>query len=474
MAYALPRSSISPTIENIIRERLCLQPDIPNSKYNRGPPPSPINFYQIDNDVVHLPYLFAASLLQITPNTNIPYPLVNLQFTGKLREKQVSVAEESWEQLQKWGTSTLGLEPGFGKTILGAELLSRTKLLGAIMVPREILTVQWKKTFEDFTNARVWIVGEKDPPPVCDVIICMDTRWELIPKAVRDSIGFLVLDEAHMLCTRGHVGGLLAFHPKYILIETASLERDDGMHAMAYAMVGDHGVYRDTKRPFLVMKINTNTKPIRKKNYQGGVDWAALVHNTLMDPRRNQIILNLVAANLDRKIIILTALQDHATMLYDALQRMGIASDYLCGTKKGYQDAPVLVGTRHKIGTGFDPSTSCPTYNGHPFDLLILVCSLKKYSMLIQNIGRVFRAESPVVFHLVDDDDIYKSHWQKARKFYQVRGGTITEHNIPNTEAPTITQGNITNQQQTWAQELAQKRQAPQQPPKQLTLSIQR
>jgi hypothetical protein len=186
----------------------------------------------------------------------------------------------------------------------------------------------------------------------------------------------------------------------------------------------------------------------------GNVDWCTLVNNTLMDERRNNIIFNIISKNLDRKILILTALKDHATLLYDGLISRKITCDFLCGTKKGYIDSNVLVGTTSKIGTGFDPATSCPTYEGRPFDLLLLVCSIKKYSMLVQNIGRVFRSEFPTVMHFVDNDDIYKGHWYKARKWYLARGGVITEHNIINDDVPS-TQQNITQQQHNWLQSKA-------------------
>ena len=164
MAFAIKRSTISQSAVNSIRNMLHFQPDVPNTKYNRGNTLEPILFYNIDGDTVHLPFLFAASLFQITPNVDLPYPITELQFTGTLRENQIKVEKESWEQLEKYGTSTLGLYPGFGKTILGAKLASRAKLMTVVLVHREILTIQWKKTFEDFTTAKVWIVGEKNPP----------------------------------------------------------------------------------------------------------------------------------------------------------------------------------------------------------------------------------------------------------------------------------------------------------------------
>lgn len=431
MAYAIPRSKIAPTQLDVINRMLCLKPEGINTKYTKGKQPAPIHFHLTENGVVHLPYLFASSLFQVIPNIDIPYPHVPLAFTGALRPQQVTVEEEAWKQLEQRGTTTLGLYPGFGKTILGMKLASRAKLLTVILVHRELLTTQWKKTCQEFTNGVVWIVGEKNPPSSCDIIICMDTRWHHIPSAIRDAVGFMIIDEAHAFCTPTHVSCLLAFHPKYIVAESASLLRDDGLHSMIYAICGNHGVFREVGKPFNVMKITTNVKPVRKMNRFGGVDWSSLVSATLNDERRNKIIVDLVIANRDRKILILTSQVNHALQLNQNLITAGIGSDCLCSTKKNYVDAAVLVGTVSKIGTGFDQASFCATYNGVPFDLLILVCSLKKYAMLTQNVGRCFRSDNPVVMHLVDDDDIYRSHWSKAQRWYRMHEGTITHHDIP-------------------------------------------
>ena len=50
--------------------------------------------------------------------------------------------------------------------------------------------------------------------------------------------------------------------------------------------------------------------------------------------------------------------------------------------------------------------------------------------MLVQNIGRIFRADFPTVMHFVDNDSIFKDHWYRSRKWYIKRNGSITEHNI--------------------------------------------
>lgn len=450
MSLAVRICDLHPTTLDIIYSRLSMKPYVAFSKYNKYATVETIEFYVENNGVIHIPYLFSASLFQIIPNINIPYVPINIIFTGTLKENQVPVEQECWTFLQKYGTVILGLYPGFGKTILGAKLCCRIGLITAILVHREILTIQWKKTFEDFTSAKVWIVGEPNPPSIFNVIICMNTRWDKIEESIRNAVGLVIIDEAHAFCTPSNIRCLLeAWHPKYIIVETAYLMRDDHMESMIHAIVGNHGVYRESNKPFNVIKVCTGTKPERKQN-RFGTDWSSLVRDTLMNVRRNEIILGLALSNLKYKILILTALRDHAELLHQYLQHNNISCDFLCGNKKGYIDSNVLIGTTSKIGTGFDPATSCPTYSGAPFDLLILVCSIKKYSAYVQNIGRVFRADFPIVMHLVDSDDIFVNHWNKGKRWYEARGGIINEYHIPGGEVNTQPT-KVNDRQLTWA-----------------------
>lgn len=427
MAFAIARDKVDSKATALVKQMLTLTPKVANTKYTRGATVEPITFYRLKDGVLHLPFLFSASLFQTVPNKDVPFPQLEWQFLGDMLPRQVEVEALAWKQLTAHRTSTLGLYPGFGKTVLGAKLASRASLLTVVLIHRDILVGQWKKTFERFTNASVWCVGEKNPPPKPDVIICMDTRWSALPKGLRDSVGFLVIDEAHAFCTPGHVDCLLSFHPKYVLAESATLERDDGLESMMYAICGTHGVFREFDGSFSAIKVNTGFKPERKQNASQGTDWHALVNESMFCENRNRLIVELVKANLSRTILVLTSLVKHAELLNEMLVAEGISSDSLCGSKKGYNDGKVLVGTISKIGTGFDQETFCENYSGQRFDLLILASSIKKYSVLVQNVGRVFRSQSPVIFYLVDDDSIFESHWKICKKWFMSRGGEVSE-----------------------------------------------
>lgn len=427
MAYCVSKSILSYESMKTIERMLEFTP-VGNKYQKMLKQPKPIKFFLTQEDKVYLPYMFASSLLQIIPNMDISHTKCTFNFNGKLREDQVIVEQEAWEQLQKYGTCTLALYPGFGKTILGVKLASRLNLLTAVLVHREILTVQWKRSLEEFSNAKVWVVKDtivKD----YNVIICMDTRWHLIPKEIRESVGFLIIDEAHAFCTSSHVACLLSFQPKFILVESATLERDDNMHQMIYSIVGYHGVYRNNNKPFSVTRLDTNIKPIRKENYMGIIDWSKLLHSVLFNNVRNKIILDLITSNIEEhNILILTSLVEHAKILYESIKNIGISCDYMYRNKKTYEPCKVLIGTISKIGTGFDQETFCNSKESKKFSLLILASSIKKYSTLVQSVGRVFRVEYPKIIFLVDDDWIFRNHWEKAKKWFLLRGGKIIEN----------------------------------------------
>lgn len=461
MSVVISRADILGEFASNSLKHLTLIPNVPTTKYNRDTTkPEPIVMYQEVGEKVVVPYLFAWHAFKKS-NLRKDYFTAPLKFTGELRENQTEVELEAWKELQTYGTSTLGLYPGYGKTILGAKLASRIGLITLVLVHREILTTQWKKTFLDFTDGSVWVVTNKErliveerwqegllPTGLHNVIICMDTRWHLIPEGIRDSVGFLIVDEAHAFCTPTHVGCLLAFHPKYVLAESATLLRDDGLHSMIQSICGTHGVFRETSKPFSVMKITTNFTPERKQNRFGGVDYGKLVTATLFDARRNKIIVDLVVKNQNFTVLILTSLVDHAMLLHEELVKSRESCDYMCGSKKSYNDCRVLIGTTSKIGTGFDQATACPDYSGKRFDLLLLCCSIKKYAMLVQNVGRVFRAEYPTIMYLVDNDSIFTSHWQKAQRWFKLHGGKVSEYDIPNLDA--VVKANATEVNESW------------------------
>lgn len=311
-------------------------------------------------------------------------------------------------------------------TAVSSYLAAQYKLLTVILMHRTTLIKQWRETFKKFTNARLWIVGEEKKPAIFNVIVCLDERVGKIPLEIRNRVGFMVIDEAHAFCTKKQAPRLLSFHPKYIVALSATLQRDDSMHEMIYAMCGDHNITREMKKEFHVYKVNTGIKGVRKERAGGkGVEWHALAKSLAKNEDRNNMIMAMAMKNPTHKIVILTGYVEHTKFLHKSFEALGESVDYLCGNKKNYKNSRILIGTINKIGTGFDEESFCDDYNGVKINLGILVHSIASKNILEQSVGRVFRSNFPNIFHLVDDDKTIKRHWTNAKRWYKSKGGIL-------------------------------------------------
>lgn len=428
MSISVPLETLDNKIKLQIRDNLTLTyPEVkrhPGMKGGFGNTKEPLVFYHIDDGKLKLPMTYGSKLLDIFPAELQKYQIIDIKFTATLRDYQVEVFNQAWEHLQEHGSTTLELHPGWGKTIVGANLHCKTNLLGCVIITQDCLIPQWKKTYQDTTNAKIWVVGEKMPAQF-DIIICMAGRTSKVPDEIRAKVGYLLIDEAHTFCTPERIKALLYFSPNYIVAETATLTRQDEMHKMIHLICGTHSIVRKFKKDFNVVKVLTPFVGVRKKTVTGNVNWDELRKSLLFNEKRNNLIVDLVLANPDYKILILTAMKDHVKLLHESLVKKGETCDFMTGNKKSYNDSRVLVGTLSKISTGFDEANNCANFGGIRINLVILCISIKSVALFEQSIGRGFRSDMPNIIQLVDNDNIIKSHWRVANKWYEEHNGMV-------------------------------------------------
>lgn len=394
--------------------------------------PEPICFYAaLPNGDYILPYTLTRLLLDRNLNFELTFPKVDLTFKGTLREEQVGFCKIMLEQLLTVGTTTMGVYPSAGKTIMGAYLGSEMGLTICVMITLKPLIKQWRQTFETFTNVSVqdgslWLVGEKLDkdkrsesnefiPKDLDrikVLICMDERLGKIPVSLASRIGTVIFDEAHQFCVPSRIGCWMFFQPRYIIIETATVERpDDGMERVIYASAGVWGVSKKSDKVYPVYKVETQIKGIREPGKKGP-NYTKLVQSILYDDRTNQIILAIIKNFPTKKILILTKETKHIDVLFDLINSENLAVSKFYGDMTTYKNNLILIGTPGKLGTGFDEATFSEDFDGHRLEVLILTSTIRKFNTLEQNIGRVLRSEGPIVFTLVHNDGIFKKHWE--------------------------------------------------------------
>jgi hypothetical protein len=386
-----------------------------------------IRFYDVDQVTkeIILPYSFGRILVGSNPNKLIQYSERPFIFTGNIREEQVEPIKILIDQIDKFGSTTVGLPTGFGKTVIGAYISSQKKLLTCILICNVSQIKQWRVTYANVSNAKVFAVGEKDNKcdiRDADVLICMDKRIVSIPGDVRKNVGMLIIDEAHSFCTEGRQGCWLSFQPRYLILETATIIRpDDAMERMCYAGAGIWGFNMKSQKKFNFFTVKTGIKPERvqmRGPYGSVTNYDHLLKTYLYEPQILDIVTSIIAKNTGRKVFILTSRKDSVEFIGNHLKEKEIVHGKFYGNMKTYEESMILIGTISKMGQAFDEATFSDNFNGVFCDVLILVVTIKKYLSFMQTIGRAMRSQFPPdIYQLVGEDSIFMNHVTMCRWF---------------------------------------------------------
>jgi len=432
MSVRVKIDQINEEEKKIIRKYLCLQPKRTNFVSNNygNITKDPIQFFWVDkiNNELVLPYIFANTLFKKHINSSLQYPPGKFNFTGSLRNEQITVAEEAKKQLLTFGTTTLLLPTGFGKSALSAYLATQLGGLVLVLTNRGPIQTGWLNTFQTLTDAGIWVIESKlKIPEKCNVIITMDGKFQKIPWEIRKMVSVFIIDELHMFLTPSQVPVLLGCIPKYIIGCTATLERPDGMELMAYSMLGTHKIEVKNDKRFKVYKFCTGIKTKIEKNKQGNPDFQKLVRDLASDPIRNAFIIDLIEKNKQQKFLILTWSVNQVDFLFNLFSSRGESVDKLAGNKSTYIDSRVLIGSFSKISTGFDAKNVAINWDGINIDTLLLIGTTKSDILHHQSIGRAFRSDFPVIIDFVDNNKISEKHWKNRRKNYNKLNCEIEE-----------------------------------------------
>lgn len=383
-----------------------------------------------ERNVVKIPYLYGLKLGYSNPKNKYK-KLKKNDFNIDLRDYQIKIVESALKDLKKHKTTTLGVPPGDGKTIMGTFIAWVKGFYFIVFMDREVIAYSWIETMRlCLPNIDFWFVNKKPPPTKPpQIIICMVTRFKSIPENFIKYYGTVIFDEAHRLCTESRVECLLYTRPKYVILETATLFRDDDMHKMVQLMAGEHGIFKNPDRPYNFYLLNTNIQVAETKNSAGKLNATKMYSDLSKNKRRNEMVIRIILDNPHRKFIILSLHKTHIEELCKMADEEGIEYSTLYGKNNDYQDSKVLFGTMSKIGYGFDETRACKNFKGEKSNTLILLHTTKKYQSYQQMAGRVMRElkKTCAVIWFQDCNSMFKRHFIKIRPWIKKTGGKIIE-----------------------------------------------
>ena len=382
----------------------------------------------IEHSIVILPLAYALEVLpkeilsKIKPkSSSYPKQTAGISFSQQLRPEQEKVRAEAIQNLNVYSSTLISAYPGFGKTCTSLFIASKIGFKTLIVVNRLVLIKQWEEAVEKFCkNASSAVLKNDVKAELKDFnIINAINIQKFSPEFFKD-IGFLIIDEAHLILSDVLSKGMALIFPRYVLGLSATPYRPDGLDKLFNFYFTEHRIERKMIKEHLVFKVETGFTPTVEYDSNGKVNWNSILNQQSLDETRNDMICDILVKHKDRKFLVLCKRVEQAQILISKLvEKQETVTSLIQSETEFDKDARILIGTNSKVGTGFD----------HPsLDALLLACDLEEY--FIQYLGRVFRREDvvPIVFDLVDENPILKRHFSTRKKVYSESGGQVKKY----------------------------------------------
>lgn len=349
-----------------------------------------------------------------------PGKVINVEFKGELRDEQ----QLAVDALSAHANGVLSAATAFGKTVIGAKLISMKKVNTLVLVHRQQLLSQWRERLEQFL-----IINESLPESpekrgrkkeqniighmaagkdrlscIVDIAVMQSLNTKGDVKDVVKNYGMILVDECHHVPAVTFEQILKKATAKYIYGLTATPDRPDGHHPIIFFYCGPVRFSVDAKkqaekRPFdhyLIPRFTSFRIPPGED--EARLSLQEIKSGLVSDEIRNQLIIDDVVECYEkgRKSLILTGRVSHVADLAAKLKKR--ISNVICltggmGDKKTAQviseiyeikdtESFVLVATGSYIGEGFDEAR---------LDTLFLAMPIAWKGTLHQYAGRLHR-----------------------------------------------------------------------------------
>jgi superfamily II DNA or RNA helicase len=365
-------------------------------------------------------------------------------FTGRLRDatRQPEAFAAGTKAFEDTGGGVLSLPCGFGKTTVALALSAQLKVRTMIVVHKEFLANQWVDKIKEFCpGATIGRVQGDTFDIEKDFVIAMIqtmSQREFDKKAF-DSIGLLVVDEAHHIGAPAFSQFMFKVCPRYTLGLTATPERKDGLTRLLYWFLGPEF--------FKVERVNQGTTKVTTLNYTdqafkesppvtrfGQLNMAGMINIVTELEARNDLIVQTAEDALadGRRVLVLSDRREHCFYLQNRLGSN--AKLYVGGMKeKDLEESsksPIVVATFQLAHEGLDIPA---------LDTVILATPK---SDIKQSIGRIMRETAgklndPLIFDIADQWSVFFAMYRKRLKVYREGGFEVISEANDRPEKPT-------------------------------------
>ena len=354
---------------------------------------------------------------------------VDIKFHGQLREATRQV--EAFNKAVETGHGVLSLPCGYGKTTVALAIACALGYRTMIIVHKSFLADQWRERIQQFApGATIGIVQQnKKQVEGCDFVIAM--LQSLSQKEYSfgdfDSVGTVIVDEAHHICAKVFSQSLFKMCPRHIYGLSATPERKDGLTKVLHWFMGPTFFAVERKNQadvemFCVQYEHPMFKNPPPCTRTGKLSLVNMITELVECRHRNEMLVNLIkkASAGTRRLLVLSDRRAHCEMLHQCFPKT--SGLYMGGMKQKDLEAS----SEKKIIM----ATFSQAHEGLDIPALDTVILATPKSDIVQSIGRVMREtkgkkNNPHIYDIRDEWSILVAMYYKRLKVYKQGGFKI-------------------------------------------------
>ena len=393
-------------------------------------------FGELRDGSVALPRGCGASLIALLERVGVRHAIsderaegrpIDVRFKGELRPDQAEAAE----RLLEHDDGILSAPTGFGKTVIGAYLISRIARSALIIVPKTALVSQWIEKLAAFleieegkdrpltpsgkpSKRKPCLIGQigagrNKPSGIVDVAT-FQSLVEKSPEGGREAktlvkdYGLVICDECHHAAAPQLECVLKAVSARKVYGLSATPKRADGLDNALFMLCGPIRCKVDPKdqarrQGFERVHIPRFTQ-IRLPDLEPGASFNQILDKLCAHKARNALIIADVVRTLDegRMPLVVSKRKEHARTLARGIEHSGGKARLLIGEGTPRQRREAIAETLAMAESEKDPFAIVATesYLGEGFDLprldaLFLATPISWDGAITQQSGRLHR-----------------------------------------------------------------------------------
>ena len=410
----------------IFKKELTVRP-IVNGDF--GFPPPPFKVFRTTKNGICVPRFYGTDRIGEPKQDRRPEPAKNTaKFTGQLRD--ATNQNEAFNAAIQAGHGVLSLPCGYGKTTVSLAIACKLGYRTMIVVHKQFLADQWRERIQQFCpGATIGIVRQDKKEVNCDFVIAMLQSLSLKEYSYDDfdSIGTLIVDEAHHICAKVFSQSLFKMCPKHIFGLSATPERKDGLTKVLHWFMGPtfFAVERKNQDQVEVFPITFDSPSYKNpppSMRNGKISMPNMVTYLVEDRVRNKMLVELVkkASSGTRQLLVLSDRRLHCELLH---QCFPTTSGLYMG---GMKEAALQESSKKKIIF----ATFSQAHEGLDIPTLDTVILASPKSDITQSIGRIMREtkgkkNNPHIYDIHDPWSVFTAMFYKRSKIYRNGGFKI-------------------------------------------------